>query len=150
MRVHPVKNNQAEFWLRNQLYRLDEWTVLNAPKKNGETGTDIVAQMNGDIFFIEVIGYKARGPSRSKDFFEGFWRTISRLEEDNEQHYKSRTTTLCTKIVLAVPNEYKRGMKLRIKQYATAWSRIANAFPELEIWFVSETNFDRCPWGNPV
>ena len=106
--------------------------------------------MNGDIFFIEVIGYKVRGPSRSKDFFEGFWRTISRLDEDKEQYFEGRTSALQTKIVLAVPNEYKRGMKKRITQYATAWPRIASAFPELEIWFVSESHFDRYPWRKPI
>ena len=119
------------------------------PKKNGETGPDIVAQMNGDIFFIEVIGYKARGPSRSKDFFEGFWRSISRLEEDIAD-FTDQKTILRTKIILATPSEYKKGMKKRIEQYTTAWSRIANAFPELEIWFVSESHFDRRPWQTPI
>ena len=145
MMVHPVKNSHAESWLRNQLSSLDGWEVLNTPRKNGETGPDIVAHMNGDIFFIEVIGYKARGPSRSKDFFEGFWRTISRLEEDITA-FTNEKTTLRTKIILAVPSEYKRGMKQRIERYKIAWSRIASAFPELEIWFVSESHFDRHPW----
>ena len=76
-----MRNSEAEIHLRTILKAESEWSVLNAPKRNGETGTDVLAIKNGTLYFIEVIGYKSSGPARSKDFFEGFWRTISRLEK---------------------------------------------------------------------
>lgn len=143
-----MRNSDAESQLRMILAAESEWSVLNAPKKNGETGTDVLAVKDETLYFIEVIGYKSSGPARSKDFFEGFWRTISRLEKAKNVSQAPKHHAI--KLVLAVPSNFKLGMEQRHLQYSTAWSRIARAFPELELWYISESNLDRRPWERPI
>ena len=142
-----MRNSDAESQLRMILAAESEWSVLNAPKRNGETGTDVLAVKDEILYFIEVIGYKSSGPARSKDFFEGFWRVISRLEKATNTGQAQEHQAI--KLVLAVPEKFKRGMEQRHFQYSTAWSRIARAFPELELWYISESNLDRRPWERP-
>jgi len=100
------------------------YKLLNEPRKSGEKGADIIAQRSSKKIFIECIGLHKARPVRSKHFFEGFFRTISRLEDGE------------IKCVLALPIGFKCGMNRRAKQYGEAWRRIGNAFPELKIWFV--------------
>lgn len=61
---------------------------------------------------IDAIAFKSSGPARSRDFMQAFFRAISRIED------------CATRCVIAL---YERGR---------AWRRIADAFPELEIWLV--------------
>ena len=143
-----MRNSDAESQLRMILAAESEWSVLNAPKRNGETGTDVLAVKDEILYFIEVIGYKSSGPARSKDLFEGFWRTISRLEEAKTIGEAPKHHTI--KLVLALPAEFKRGMEQRHLQYSTAWSRIAHVFPELELWYISDSTLDRRPWDRPI
>lgn len=142
-----MKNQEAEKALRSILTSDPSWRLLNLSRENGETGVDIVAQRGNTIYLIEVIGYKSAGPSRSKDFYEVFWRTISRLEVVQEWLGEHGASTF--RLVIALPHLFLRGMAQRQAQYEEGWRRIAKAFPELEIWYISESEVQQQPWSNP-
>jgi hypothetical protein len=97
---------------------------LNKARSYGETGTDILAKKGNEKIHVEVIGYKSSGPARAKDFFESFFRAISRIKDGAK------------KCVIAVPAQSSVGLPARAKQYGEAWTRIGAAFPELEIWLI--------------
>ena len=85
---------------------------------------------------IEAIGYKKAGPSRAKDFYEAFFRIVSRLNDG------------ATQCVIALSHRAETGLPARAKQHRVAWLRIADAFPELEIWFVDtdKGGYRRMTW----
>jgi Holliday junction resolvase-like predicted endonuclease len=118
-----ITGEQVELVLRKLLPR-EGYRILNTRCKNGETGADIIAQKKKQRISIECIGFQDHPPTRSKQFYEVFFRAISRLK--NEAHH----------CIMALPMRFKRGMNTRAKQYGEAWSRIGEAFPELEIWLV--------------
>ncbi len=83
-----------------------------------------MATKDRETFHIEVIGYKSSGPARARDFYEVFFRAVSRLN-DGAKH-----------CVIALPKQAERGLPQRAKQHKIAWKRIGDAFPELEIWLI--------------
>ncbi len=87
-------------------------------------------------FHVEVIGYKSSGPARAKDFYEGFFRTVSRLNYEKVH------------CVLALSHRAGTGLPARARQHRIAWIRLAEAFPESEIWIVNtETRtYKRTAW----
>ena len=123
-----VKNEDAEKCLR-ELLTAEGYKLQNDPKKQGENGVDILAKKGGETFHIEVIGYKSTTAARSKDFCEVFFKAVSRLED-------SRLEEGATHCVIALPKQFETGLPQRVKNHYTAWKRIGNAFPELEIWLV--------------
>ncbi len=52
--------------------------TLSSTKKPGETGPDITARCGKFTWFVEVIGFESNPPTRSRDFYEAFFRVISR------------------------------------------------------------------------
>lgn len=129
-----VKNEDAEAYLRELLEA--QGYELNVPRAYGETGVDILATKDNEEWHIEVIGYKSSGPARAKDFYEAFFRIVSRLNDD------------ATHCVIALPEQARAGLPARARQHRIAWSRIAQAFPELEIWLVDVENrvYQRTSW----
>ena len=113
---------QVEQYLRKILSK--DGYSLTPPRGNGETGADIIARKGEQALFIEAIGYKSSPPARSKDFYEVFFRAISRLKNG------------ATKCIIALPSQFEVGMPQRVNQYGLAWERLGDAFPELNIWFV--------------
>lgn len=117
-----VTNYQTEECLRTILniegYRLSE----TLPP--GGLGCDIIAKKGRKTIHIEVIGFKDQGPSRSLDFYQVFFRAISRIK-DGAKH-----------CVIAAPKRFGNGLQQRASQYGEAWERIGHSFPELEIWLV--------------
>src|SRR5438045_3159463 len=115
-----VTNAQAEnvvrLWLNTNGYR------LSRRRAQGENGVDIIARRGDDVLYIEVIGYSAKPSKRARDFFEAFFRAISRLRDG------------AGSCIIAMPREYGRGLWRRAAQYDVAWRRIGIAFPELSIW----------------
>ena len=103
--------------------------MLSRERGYGETGADIIARQDDTEIHIEVIGYKKQGPMRGKDFFEEFFRAVSRLNNPN--------VTTC---VMAMPKEFGLGLRTRANNHRVAWERIGDAFPELEIWLVDVAN----------
>lgn len=117
-----VTNAEAEVvlrrWLRSQGYEVSK------PRALGETGVDLIARRGKHKLYIEVIGYSSKPPKRARDFFEAFFRAISRLKDG------------AGSCIIAMPHEYSRGLKRRAAQYGVAWRRIDLAFPELSIWLI--------------
>jgi hypothetical protein len=130
----PVSNTAVEACLRRCLEA--EGFALSRPRSFGEQGVDIVARKGEEVFHVEVIGYKAAGPMRAKDFFEAFFKSVARLD-DGAQH-----------CVIVQASNAKVGLPARAAQRRTAWLRIAEAFPELELWFVDTGSgtYERTTW----
>lgn len=132
-----VSNKEAETCLRDCL--LVEGYNLTAPRKNGETGVDIIACKGDNKYYIEVIGFKKSPPARSKDFYEIFFRAISRLKDEANQ------------LVIALPERFGNGLNQRAAQYGEAWNRIGKAFPELEIWLIKcdkTKSYSKSKWND--
>lgn len=131
-----VPNRQTEAVLRGVLER--EGYTLSAERADGETGTDVLASRGEERLHIEVIGFKSSPPARSSDFFQVFFRAVSRL---------NLGATAC---VMALPARFGRGLPQRVGQYAVAWERIGKAFPELQIWLVDTDNrsIERTDWSD--
>lgn len=118
-----TKSSEVEDCLRRIL--AGEGYALSQKLERGQNGVDILATKNGESYHIEVIAYKSSGSMRARDFFEGFFRTISRLN-DGAKH-----------CILALSQDWENGLPARAKQHHEAWMRIATAFPELETWIVN-------------
>jgi len=117
-----VKNKETEDCLREVLEV--QGYGLDVPRAHGETGVDILARRGDEEWHIEVIGYKSSGSARAKDFYEAFFRAVSLLNDG------------ATHCVIAMPAQARVGLPARARQHRVAWTRIAQAFPELEIWLV--------------
>lgn len=132
-----IKNADIEMILRGLLE--EEGYQLSSFKFHGETGEDIIASKEDELpICIEVIGYKSNGSTRSRDFYEAFFRAISRLKENP------------VKIVIAMSSLAKEGLPRRVCQYEIAWQRIGISFPELELWLIDTENFtyQRTLWND--
>jgi hypothetical protein len=106
--------------------------TLNRVRTNGQTGVDIDARRDSEILAIEVIGYKTSAPARAKDFYEAFFRAVSRLNDG------------ATKCILALPSRFAVGLPARARQHSVAWDRIGKTFPELQIWLIDLVQADSC------
>lgn len=130
-----IPNSKVEDCLRRLLEA--EGHQLSSQKLPGQGGVDILATKAHEQWHIEVIGYKSSGPARAKDFYESFFRAVSRLNDG------------ATHCVIAQAEQARVGLPARAKQHCVAWSRIAQAFPELEIWLVDTEacKHERTRWG---
>lgn len=129
-------NQQTETVLRTVLEA--EGYALSAPRPYGGTGTDVVASRGEERFHIEVIGFKSSPPTRSSDFYQVFFRAVSRLDLG---------ATAC---VMALPARFGSGLPSRVAHYSVAWERIGNVFPELQIWLVDTDAgaIERTSWSD--
>lgn len=129
-----ITSSEVEDCLRQLLK--DEGYSMSSTRLHGENGVDVIASRGSETYHIEVIGYKKVGAVRAKDFFEGFFRIVSRLN-DGAMH-----------CVLALSHHAAAGLPARARQHRVAWLRIAEAFPELEIWLVDTENrvYSRTTW----
>ena len=129
-----VTSKQVEDVLRDLLKEAGYSVSLE--RKNGETGTDIEARRTSEHIHIEAIAYKSSPPARSKDFYEVFFRAVSRLGHG------------ATKCVIALPSRFGMGLRQRANNYGQAWGRLGVAFPELEIWLVDveAKSYKRTSW----
>ena len=130
----PVTNTEVENVLRRALSA--EGYSLNPERQHGETGVDVLAKRGEDTYHIEAIGYKKSPPVRAKDFYEAFFRAVSRLN-DGAEH-----------CVIALSARAEVGLPARASRHRIAWLRIADAFPELEIWLVDteKDTYRRTGW----
>ena len=134
----PVANSEVENCLRKCLAA--EGYELSARRAFGEQGVDIEATKGAEVVHIEVIGYKSAAPMRAKDFFEAVFKSLARLDQGAKH------------CVVAQASNAKVGLPARAAQRRTAWLRIADAFPELELWFVDVTagRYERTTWKDWV
>ena len=131
-----VSNKMTETVLRAALEA--DGYQLNPARSDGETGTDILASRGDEQLHIEVIGFKSSPPARSLDFYQVFFRAVSRLNLG------------ATNCVIALPMRFGRGLPQRVAQYRVAWERIGSAFPELQIWLVDTDShaIERSRWSD--
>ncbi len=131
-----VRSDQVEKTVRRELKK--DGFKLSKQLGNGETGCDIVANKKRQRIHIEVISFKSSGPARSRDFFQSFFRAVSRLNDG---------ATLC---VIALPSRFGKGLPKRAAGYGVAWRRIGRAFPELAIWLVNvdDNIIERTKWNS--
>jgi hypothetical protein len=131
-----VTNDVTEHCLRECLK--SEGYNLSPRKAYGQTGVDILASQGGETIHIEVIGFKESPPARSKDFYEVFFRAMSRIGSGAKHS------------AIALPCRFERGLPARAGQYGQSWIRIGQAFPELEIWLVDTEakSYRRTLWSD--
>ena len=94
-----VSNTETEKALRRCL--VAQGYSISQERRNGETGVDVLAERGDERLFIEVIGHSSSPPKRSRDFFESFFRVISRLKDGAET------------CVIALPKLAKQGLPQR-------------------------------------
>jgi hypothetical protein len=90
---------------------------LSDTKKRGETGCDLIATRESESLFIEIIGFHSVPPIRSREFYELFFRTISR--DTGGQN---------NRLVMALPARFAIGMRRRKQQSGLAWNKSAKPF----------------------
>ena len=136
--VKLIEAANVERVIRN--YLDESGYSLSSPRKRGETGVDIIAKCEESTCFVEIIGFQSHPPTRSREFYEAFFRIISR--DRNEPH---------DILVLALPKRFKDGMRQRKQQYSVAWDKLGRAFPNLKLWYVDtvEDTVEEYQWSNP-
>jgi hypothetical protein len=133
-----VEANDVEQVVRR--YLGSKGCILSPHKEHGQTGVDIVARHGKSTWFVEVIGFQSHPPIRSREFYEAFFRVISR-DRDNPDHI----------LVLALPKRFKNGMSQRKQQYPVAWGKLGGAFPNLRLWYVDteHNTVEEYLWSDP-
>jgi hypothetical protein len=118
-------------------YLLAKGFNLSEAKKSGETGCDLIANKGEERLLIEIIGFQSVPPIRSREFYELFFRTISR-DENKEGD----------RLVMALPARFANGMAQRRKHYGISWQKLGASFPNLEIWYVdtAKSGVTECNW----
>ncbi len=74
-----VSDSEIERCLRGLLE--EEEFSLSPKRAHGQIGVDLLASKKGEVYHIETIAYKHAGSARAKDFFEAFFRVLSRLDD---------------------------------------------------------------------
>lgn len=69
-------SNDVDKILR-EYFKKKKYCLTNV-KKNGETGCDLVATRRSEKIYIETIGWNNKPGIKSREFFESFFRIISR------------------------------------------------------------------------
>jgi len=114
--------------------------TLSPRKGRGQTGADITAKCGKVTWFVEVIGFQSHPPTRSREFYEAFFRVISR-DRGNPDDV----------LVIGLPKRFKDGMKQRKEQYPVSWEKLGKAFPNLRLWYVDveRDTLEECSWSAP-
>lgn len=133
-----VESSEVEQVVRK--YLKDNGCVISPSRKHGETGADIIATKGVSTWMVEVIGFQGVPSMRSREFYEVFFRIISR-DRDNPNDI----------LVVALPKRFKIGMRQRTRQYPIAWRKLGKAFPKLNIWYVdtAQGNVEEYAWSSP-
>jgi hypothetical protein len=128
-------NIEVENCLKELL--IEEGYRLGIKKGLGKLGSDIKASRDSENWYIEVIAYEESGIERVQDFFQAFFQVVSRLNNKD-----------CKHCIIAMPESSRKLLPIRAKIYKIAWERIAQVFPELEIWLVDVENkkYQKTPW----
>jgi len=128
-------NSEMENVLRDLLkdegYKLTKKTGLE------KLGSDIKASLDDGGLYIEIIENEEPGVEKNIDFYQAFFKALSRLNNKG-----------CKHTVIAMPESSRKILSIRAKIYKVAWKRIAEAFPELEIWLVDTINkkYQKTSW----
>jgi Holliday junction resolvase-like predicted endonuclease len=101
-----VSSKEVESVVRALLQQ--EGYSITPDRQHGETGTDIIATKGHEVLHIEAIAYKKPEPARARDFYEVFFRAVSRLEHN------------ATALVIALPSKFGTGLPQRAKRMGLA------------------------------
>lgn len=97
---------------------------------------------DGKRYYFETIAFSAGSGKNQSDFWKAFAQAISRLNLSSQWGHPDY-------VVLALPGDFLSGWKQRVAIHGEdVWQRIGNAFPQLQIWFVSEGSLLRKPWND--
>jgi len=137
--VKLVESSDVEQIVRKLLR--EKGCTLSVPKGKGQTGSDITAISGKSTWFVEVIGFQSHPSIRSREFYEAFFRIVSRNRDNLDDI-----------LVLALPKRFKNGMAQRKHQYLIAWEKLGKTFPNLYIWYVDTKRkmVEEYPWLKPV
>lgn len=131
-----ITNADMEHCLKKILK--EEGYSLGSKKGLDKLGPDIKATKDKEKWYIEITGYGETGIEKTGDFYRAFFQAISRLNNKG-----------CRHVVIAMPESSRKILPIRAKAYKVAWKRIAESFPELEIWLVDVEGrkYQRTPWS---
>jgi hypothetical protein len=110
-----ITSKEVETILRTALAR--DGYKTSVERGYGETGADIIAERRDELLHIEAIAFKSLPSARAKDFYEVFFRAVSRLDDG---------VPAC---VIALPSRFAMGLPQRARVIGRAWRRIGKAFP---------------------
>lgn len=112
--------------------------IVSASRRHGENGVDLLATKGRRRWYIETIAFHTSPSKRASDFYQAFFRAISRL-----QHGAKR-------IAIALPQRFAQGLPQRAAHHGEGWRRLGITFPELEIWLVdcARPSLERTRWSD--
>ena len=116
--------------------------LLHKKSRGDNRGPDRVLERNGKRYYLEAIGWteKPRGKNQS-DFWKAFSQAIARLNKKSQWGQPDIS-------VILLPFKFSNGWQDRVSQLGEeVWLRIGKAFPELEIWFVSNRKCYEFAWS---
>ena len=128
-------NSEMENVLRDLLkdegYKLTKRTGLE------KLSSDIKVSLDDGGLYIEIIENEEPGVKKNIDFYQAFFKALSRLNNKN-----------CKHIIIAMLESSRKNLPIRAKIHKVAWKRIAEAFTELEIWLVDTVNkkYQKTSW----
>src|ERR1700761_704741 len=102
-----VSSKEVETVVRTALSR--EGFKTSVERGYGETGTDIIAEKGDELLHIEAIAFKSSPPARAKDFYEVFFRAVSRL------------TPSKASCAIALPARFGMGLHQRARAIGISW-----------------------------
>lgn len=127
--------------LRNLVFLLGDELMTQGKDNRGPD--HIHVSEDGQRYYFETIAFSEgnRGKNQS-DFWKAFAQAISRLNPSSPWGHPDY-------VVLALPGDFLPGWKQRVAVHGEEiWQRIGTAFPELQIWFVSEGCLLRRSWND--
>ena len=101
---------------------------------------------DGKRYYFEAIAFsidrEGHGTGKNQsDFWKAFSQALSRLNPQSRWEPPDYT-------IIALPWDHLNGWRQRTAQLGEdVWRRIGDAFPQLEIWFVSETELLCKSWN---
>ncbi len=115
----------------------EEGYRLGSKKGLGKLSSDIKAIKDNETWYIEIAVSEGSNLESIKDFYAAFFQAVSRLNNKD-----------CNHCVIAMHESLRKMLPIRAKIYKVAWERIANVFPELEIWLVDAENkkYQKTSW----
>jgi hypothetical protein len=138
--MNTLKQEQVVEWIKAQ----EDGEIICVQKVSirDNRGPDLCLKAGGTIYYFEAIAFSDnnRGKNQS-DFWKAFSQAIARLNPES-------SWGIPEKVVIALPHRFKEGWRPRVSNLGkSVWLRIGNAFPELEIWFVSESMIEKYSWN---
>jgi hypothetical protein len=120
---------------------LERWCDRQGGKVDqiGRRKGAMLVEVDGLRSAVELVGSSSRATNRTIGFRAALMRVLSRLGENDS-----------SALGLAVPVMDAVGLADRRALMPTAWTRIAEAFPELSVWYVDHESGEvtLVPWAD--